>query len=313
MDPKELENKINDKTKVIMPVHMLGMPANMIAIKNIADKHNLKIIEDNCESIGASIDGKYLGTIGDVGVISFDHGKALTTGEGGMLLTNSKVIDTLAREYHDHGHQNNPDFPRGRDTKQIAGFNFRMTEIQAAIGKVQLTKLDYLLKENAKRYKILDELLSDSFKKRENIENIVGQNDCYIFNVPSADKRSEIIKVLVDNGIGTKNLPDAIEWHCSYFWDHIFENKDISDMKISKDILEAILHIKERDLSSLIDKFLVGKLLQAGWHSKAAIKYRGIEESIKFAPKIREGILKVINKEPLIYSDLFIYSQMFVA
>ncbi|HAJ32740.1 MAG TPA: hypothetical protein DCK79_05145 [Candidatus Atribacteria bacterium] len=76
--------------------------------------------------------------------------------------------------------------------------------------------------------------------------------------------------------------------------------------EISKDILEAILHFEERDLSSLIDKFLLGKLLQAGWHSKTAIKYRGIEESIKFAPKIREGILKVINKEPLIYSDLFI-------
>jgi hypothetical protein len=76
--------------------------------------------------------------------------------------------------------------------------------------------------------------------------------------------------------------------------------------EISKDILEAILHFKERDLSSLIDKFLVGKLLQAGWHSKAAIKYIGIEESIKFAPKIREEILKVISKEPLIYSDLFI-------
>ena len=70
---------------------------------------------------------KYLGTIGDVGIFSFDHGKILTTGEGGMLLTNNKKIAKFCREYHDHGHENNKKLPRGKDTRKIFGFNYRMT------------------------------------------------------------------------------------------------------------------------------------------------------------------------------------------
>lgn len=243
MDPIELEKKINKNTKVIMPVHMLGIPADMDAIKKIADKYKLKIVEDNCESIGASLGEDYLGTIGDVGVISFDHGKALTTGEGGMLLTDSKDVDDFAREYHDHGHQNNPNFPRGRDTKKIAGFNYRMTEIQAAIGKVQLRKLDRLLDENAKRYDVIDELLVNKFESRKVIKGSVGQKDCYIFRVPSSKQRKKIIELLVEKGVGTKNLPDAIEWHCAYYWEHIFNQADIVKMEKSKKLLEEYIAI----------------------------------------------------------------------
>lgn len=243
IDPLEIENKITNKTKAIMPVHMLGMPADMKAVNEIAIKFNLQVIEDSCEAIGATLDNKYLGTIGDVGVISFDHGKALTTGEGGMLLTNSKEIDEFAREYHDHGHENNSALPRGRDTKKIAGFNYRMTEIQAAIGKVQLGKLDKLLKENAIRYDVIQDILSKKFSSRKIIQGSVGQKDCYIFRVPATLQRKRIIELLVEKGVGTKNLPDAVEWHCSYYWDHIFNQTEILKMKKSKDLLEEFVAI----------------------------------------------------------------------
>lgn len=243
MDPLALEKKINIKTKVIMPVHMLGMPADMGAIKNIANKYNLKIVEDNCEAIGATLGNDYLGTIGDIGVMSFDHGKALTTGEGGMLLSNSKVLDEIAREYHDHGHQNNPTLPRGRDTKRLVGFNYRMTEIQAAIGKVQLGKLDRLLVENADRYDAVDELLSSKFQQRKIIKGGVGQKDCYIFRVPLRKEREKIIELLLEKGFGTKNLPDAVEWHCAYYWDHIFDQTEISKLEKSKNLLEEYIAI----------------------------------------------------------------------
>jgi len=238
MDPIELEQIIGDRTKAIMPVHMLGMAANMNAISSIANKYGLKIVEDNCESIGASLDGKYLGTIGDVGVISFDHGKALTTGEGGMLLTNSKVIYDYAREYHDHGHQNNPKLPRGRDSKRFPGFNYRMTEIQAAIGKVQLGKLSFLLEENAKRYDILHDILSVVLEPRKVVANCIGQKDCYIFKVDNSLQRQKILDLLNENGVGTKNIPDAIEWHCAFYWDHILESSDIARLEKSKSLLE---------------------------------------------------------------------------
>ena len=243
MDPLALEEKINIKTKVIMPVHMLGMPADMSAIKNIANKYNLKIVEDNCEAIGATLGNDYLGTIGDIGVMSFDHGKALTTGEGGMLLSNSKGLDEIAREYHDHGHQNNPTLPRGRDTKRLVGFNYRMTEIQAAIGKVQLRKLDRLLVENAKRYDAVDELLSSKFQQRKTIKGSVGQKDCYIFRVPLREEREKIIELLFEKGFGTKNLPDAVEWHCAYYWDHIFNQTEILKLQKSKNLLEEYIAI----------------------------------------------------------------------
>lgn len=221
LDVDLIEEHITAKTKVILPVHMLGEAANMSAIMAIAKKHNLKVLEDNCEAIGAQLDGQYLGTIADAGVFSFDHGKAITSGEGGMVLTNSQDIDDYAREYHDHGHENNPAFPRGRDTKRIAGFNYRMTEMQAAVGKVQLGKLDKLLALNAERYDILHSALADKYQCRAVVKGSAGQKDCLIIDIPDADLRGRFLQVLQENGMGTKNLPDAMEWHCAYYWHHL--------------------------------------------------------------------------------------------
>ena len=91
-----------------------------------------------------------MGTLGNVGVLSFDQGKMIATGEGGMLLTNNYETDQYARQYHDHGHENNISLPRGRDNRTRVGFNYRMTEMQAAVGKVQLSKLNRMLYENKK-------------------------------------------------------------------------------------------------------------------------------------------------------------------
>jgi 8-amino-3,8-dideoxy-alpha-D-manno-octulosonate transaminase len=115
----DLRKKISSKTRAIIPVHMLGFAANIEEICSIAKKYNIPVLEDNCEAIGAHINGKALGTFGDIGVISLDFGKTITTGEGGIAHTNNPSIDKVMREYHDHGHENNPNFPRGRDTRSI--------------------------------------------------------------------------------------------------------------------------------------------------------------------------------------------------
>ena len=148
MDFQEVKKKISKKTKVIIPVHMLGQPCDMKKLKKIIDNKKIKILEDNCEAIGSKIFNKYAGTIGDIGVFSFDFGKIITTGEGGAILTNNFSYFRYCREYHDHGHENNIKFPRGRDTKSIPGFNYRLTELQAAIGNVQLNKLNIILRNN---------------------------------------------------------------------------------------------------------------------------------------------------------------------
>lgn len=243
MDPIDCESLITDKTKVILPVHMLGIPADMDKIMQMADKYKLKVLEDNCESVGAKYKEKYLGTIGNVGVFSFDFGKVITTGEGGMVVTNDDRIDKYAREYHDHGHENNSDYPRGSDTKTIYGFNYRMTEMQAAVGKVQLGKLDYIIEENNKRYKMFEKGLPAKLKIREIPKGSHPIYDTYIIFIESSSEREKTIKILNDEGFGTKNLPDAMEWHCTAFWDHALDNKEVLHSVKTRELLNTAVAV----------------------------------------------------------------------
>lgn len=241
--PSDIERLITKKTKVLLPVHMLGVPADMKMIMTIAKKYNLKVLEDNCEALGAKYRKKYLGTIGDAGVISLDFGKIITCGEGGVIHTNSKRIDKFCREYHDHGHENNPNLPRGRDTRSIYGFNYRMTEMQAVVAKEQLKKLDYIVSENKKRYQILDQDLNVGILKRSIPDKSDIIYDTFIFFVDDKNIRKKIIEVLSKFKFGTKNLPDAIEWHCSYYWSHMLSKNQIKRSKKSKNILEKSIAI----------------------------------------------------------------------
>jgi len=237
MSPDDCESLITSKTKVLLPVHMLGIPVDMNSIMELSKKYNLKVLEDNCESVGAKYKGKYLGCIGDAGVFSFDFGKVITCGEGGMVVTNSPAVDKHAREYHDHGHENNPDFPRGKDTKTNFGFNYRMTEMQATVGKVQLGKLDYIIQENKMRYKMLEQNISSVVKTRKIPDGSDPIYDTFIFFTESKDEKERCVRILTNEGFGTKNLPDAMEWHCTAFWDHALESKQIEYSQKTKDLL----------------------------------------------------------------------------
>ena len=233
MCPIDLKKRITKKTKAIIPVHMLGFSANMKEIIKICKRKKIFLIEDNCEAVGAKYFNKYLGTIGDAGILSFDHGKNITTGEGGAILTNNKKIFTSAKEYHDHGHQLNPKFPRGMDTVKIAGFNYRMSELNAAVGLAQIKKISSILKENKKRYLILENIISKKFKIRKCHKNTIPSFDTFIFEVDKLKLRKKIVKLLKYNNIGTKNLPDAIKWHFASYWKHAISKKEIKRLKES--------------------------------------------------------------------------------
>ena len=118
-----------------------------------------------------------------------------------------------------------------------------MTELQAAIGKVQLKKLNFILKNNKKRYFELFKNLSKKFFIRKDIKHSRGINDTFIFLVEKKNTREKIIKILKKYKIGTKNLPDAIKWHCSYYWNHAMEKKQIKNSKTSKEILNKYISI----------------------------------------------------------------------
>ena len=239
----EIKKKITKKTKAIIPVHMLGLSCEMNEIKKICKKKNIKIIEDNCESVGAKFNKAYLGTIGDIGIFSFDHGKILTTGEGGLILTNNKKLYLNAKEYHDHGHKNVKNKPRGKDDVKSPGFNYRMTELQGAIGTAQLKKLPLILRENKKRYEVFKSVLSNKVKFREHLSNTTPNYDTIIFYEKNKNKINKILKIIKDNKFSTKNLPDAIMWHCSSYWPHIFKKKEIIKMKPTLKILKNSIAI----------------------------------------------------------------------
>jgi len=156
MDPEDLERKITKNTVAIMPVHMMGSSARIEEICKLAKEKKLKVVEDNCQSTGASYKGKKLGTFGDLGCFSFDYAKVMTAGEGGMVITDNESLYKQAEWYHDHGHPHLKGIGRGEEKKMREGFNFRMNELQAAIGLTQLEKLPEIIKrqkENKRKIK----------------------------------------------------------------------------------------------------------------------------------------------------------------
>ena len=232
MCPMSLESLITKKTKAIIPVHMLGVPADMISINNIGKKFKIPIIEDACEAIGAKVAKKYVGGLSEFGVFSFDFGKMITTGEGGALFSKKKNDGKIARMYHDHGHKNIPDLPRGLDRAGLIGFNYRMTEISGAFGKVQLGKFSGILKESKKRYLTLERYISHNQIKLRHVNLGNEPNyDTFVISIENKKLRNSVISLLNQTGFGTKNLPDAFNWHCAYFWKHI--NKKIRNKEVT--------------------------------------------------------------------------------
>lgn len=168
IDPAQIENKITSHTKAIMAVHSYGHPANMDKIMQVADKYNLKIIEDAAEAHGAEIrinnpitqsflpgrqagknpinntrrEWKKVGSIGELGCFSFYGNKIITTGEGGMVVTNHKNLAKKIRILRDHGQE-----PDKRYFYKTIGFNYRMTNMQAAVGLAQMERIDHFLEK----------------------------------------------------------------------------------------------------------------------------------------------------------------------
>lgn len=141
LDVNDAETVLSDKTKAIIPVHLYGNPARMHEINDFAKRNALTVIEDCAESLGATLEGRYLGTFGDLGCYSFFANKLLSTGEGGMVTTNSDVLARKIRTLRDHGMSTEK-----RYWHDIAGLNYRMTNIQAAIGVSQLNVFDEFAK-----------------------------------------------------------------------------------------------------------------------------------------------------------------------
>jgi len=226
MDPEDLERKITPRTRAIIPVHMLGSMANMEALMDVARRHSIPVVEDTAQACGGTLYGKALGTFGSCGAFSFDSVKTITTGEGGMVLTDDRELYVRASEYHDHGHDHNPDLPRGLEGRSFFGMNHRMMELQGALGLAQLGKLDEILKRQRANKKLLKDCLSEiegvTFRR---IPDPEGDTATFLsFFLPSEAQARSFNQVLQREGSAAVYFFENT-WHYYRKWEHLLEKK----------------------------------------------------------------------------------------
>lgn len=204
MDVNQIESKITSKTKAIMVVHIYGLPTDMDPVINIADRYGLKIIEDAAESHGQTYNGKPCGSFGDISCFSFYPNKHITTGEGGMILSDDPIIAERCRSLRNLCHS-----PEKRFVHYELGWNLRMTNIQAAIGLAQLERLE----EHIIRKRMIGKMYDEGFKDLRNIQlpmlkTSYAENIYWVYGIILRDEIKDnadgIIKRLFQEKIGTR-------------------------------------------------------------------------------------------------------------
>ncbi|MAG20113.1 aminotransferase DegT, partial [archaeon] len=240
IDESRIKEKINEKTKVIMPVHLYGNSCDMDGIMKIAKENDLKVVEDCCQAHGAEYKGKKL-PIGDVGCFSFYPSKNMTTGEGGMIVTDDDEINEKVRLLRDHG-------SKERYKHEVLGYNYRMMDMNAVIGIKQLEKLDVFNEKRRKNAEFYD-------KNLKNVKKPITEKEkkhVYHQYTVRVKNREEVIKKLEENGIGYGIYYDKpIYKQESYNEDLNLENTE----KICKEVLSLPVHpgLKEEDLKKIVE------------------------------------------------------------
>lgn len=226
LDPVAVRAAITPKTKCIMPVHMCGSMADLDALKNICKEHSLILLEDACQSIGATYKGEYVGTIGDAGTFSFDFVKTITCGEGGAVLTNTKDVYLKCDGYTDHGHDHKG-ADRGAELHPFVGYNYRISELHAAIGVAQIGKLNNFLSIQKKNHGALKTILSSipeiTFRK---IHDEEGDSCTFLsWLLPDAKITSSVVALMKAQNILAGNFYwFENNWHYIRKWDHLKNN-----------------------------------------------------------------------------------------
>ena len=235
IDPKKIEAKITNRTKAIVVVHAFGHPADMDPIMKIAKKYDLYVIEDVAEAPGALYKGKLVGSFGDVSCYSFFANKIITTGEGGIVLTNNYDLDQNLRTYRDHGMSR-----QKRYVHTVPGFNYRMTNMQAAIGTAQLGKLidllDLRMHQEQKYKKLFFDSPSISWRPTEKWCQHVHWMST--ITLQKEELRDPLLEHMKNQGIDCRQMVYPI--HMS---DIYKDNNNPDDFPVSRSISLRSLHL----------------------------------------------------------------------
>lgn len=287
LNPAAVEKAITPKTKVVMPVHMCGSMADLRALKAICETHKLLLLEDACQAIGGSYDGKPLGSYGDLGCFSFDFVKTITCGEGGAVITNNKQYYTHADHYSDHGHDHIGS-DRGAENHPFLGYNYRISELNAAVGCAQIQRLDEFIAIQKVNYTILKAALDNipgvTFRRvpTGGVQSYAFLN----FFLPDEQTATKVHKALGAASIDACFYWYTNNWHYYTKWSHLTALKSLG--KLPKDVIEGLPDYKTADFSAS-DAWMsrtVSCLVKLSW-SVAEVKKR--------AALMRNVILETLN------------------
>jgi 8-amino-3,8-dideoxy-alpha-D-manno-octulosonate transaminase len=222
LNPDRLSDLLTPKTKAVVPVHMCGAMARIDEIKDFCDRNGLILLEDACQSLGATFQGKHLGTFGKAGCFSFDAVKTVTCGEGGAVITDDPAVYDICHQYADHGHDHLGGPDRGADDHPILGINYRISELNAAVGLAQLRKLDQILDIQRKHKQVLKDAMAEmpgiSFR---HLPDPAGDSATFLsFMLPTEDKTRQAARMLAQNQAPCPYWYDN-NWHYFRKWDHL--------------------------------------------------------------------------------------------
>ncbi len=248
LDAEKIEEKITPDTKAIMPVHLYGHPADMKAVMDIAEDHDLVVIEDACQAHGAAYDGKRVGSFG-TGGFSFYPTKNMTTSEGGMVTTNDETIAQKARMIKAHGSSQ-------RYVHDMIGYNYRMTNIAAAIGLVQMDRLESYIERRQDNA----HMLTAGLKAFDGITTPIVRPGCqHVFHQYTirVDNRDEVVDQLNKNGVGTGvYYPIPIHKQPLYIAEGFKDTLPVCE-KACEEVISLPVHpaVTEDDVRTIINVF----------------------------------------------------------
>ena len=247
--PDAVRKAITSKTRCIMPVHMCGSMADMDQLKQICEEFKLVLIEDACQSIGASYKGKKLGTIGDAGTFSFDFVKTITCAEGGAVMTNNEDVYIKSDGFTDHGHDHKG-VDRGADLHPFIGYNYRISELHAAVGLAQIKKLDQFLATQKKNHTLLKNIISQvpeiSFRR---IPDPAGDSCTFLcWFLPTEEIARAVVAEMKSKNILAGNFYwYDNNWHYIRKWDHLKNSLTLN--ALSPELRSAVTHHATKDFS----------------------------------------------------------------
>jgi len=233
LDPRSAEKLITEKTGALMPVHMFGASAAMDPFMEISRIYGIPVIEDACEVVGGTYKGRFLGSIGKCGTWSFDPNKTLTVGEGGIVFTDDEDLWFRMDCYHDHGHIHSKEHDRGQEGKFGLGVNYRLSELQGALGSVALDKMDFALSTmRATKKRILDAVKDTGIKARPVYDEEGDTASHLIFMLPSAEAALQFRSAAAQAGTQFSIISENT-WHFAKHWNALEDlgGKDIFGIK----------------------------------------------------------------------------------